>query len=579
MSKSGGDGTGTSRGTGRGRRAPIVGRLGSERRLGWIVGVYLLVIGTILAYNATTTANEHDAALVVNIAARQRAIAERYIKDVLLRLDGERADPGEDGQMLQLNAVALLSGGTVQAVQGADGRVRIPPASHNWKVVAKLEQERRLIAKLIATGDDLLRKGHDHSDLSEGVLRLRIIGAQVSTITNDAVGEMTRDVESTLGRLVRVGIVLGVLGVLAALAMGFLLRRASVQRAAQFRSLIHNASDLITVVDSDLTILYASASAGRLLGYAVPDLVGTKLPDLVNRDDVAPLEQALEGLVQHPTSTVHVEYRFRHGEGSWRCVETAATNLLHDPLVRGMVLNTRDITERVLAEDQLKRLQREQEKLLERTVQATEQERKRVAAELHDGPVQHLTTLDVMLDRARRSLERSAEPREGDAIEQVQVRIRQEVGELRKMMSDLRPPALDNLGVVAAIRDHLATLGRDTGLECSMESKLDSRLLPAQEIVLYRVAQEALTNIVKHAGAARIWVSLHPENGHVVLEVCDDGAGFDPSEATASVSSGHFGLLGMRERVDMAGGEWELSSEAGAGTIVRVRLPWAVDGR
>jgi hypothetical protein len=212
---------------GRGRRARRVGQVGSERRLLWIVAVYLLVIGTILGYNAIATAGERDAALVVNVAARQRAVTERYIKDVLLSLSGYPADPQADAQALQENAVALLHGGTVDAVQGADGRVHIPPASNDWKILAKLEQERRLIAKLVATGDDLLARGPGARDLHQGVLQLRIIGAQVSTITNDAVGQMTRDVDATLTRLVRVGVILGILGTLAALAMGFLLRRAS----------------------------------------------------------------------------------------------------------------------------------------------------------------------------------------------------------------------------------------------------------------------------------------------------------------------------------------------------------------
>jgi PAS domain S-box-containing protein len=561
---------------GRDRRARRVGQVGSERRLLWIVAVYLLVIGTILGYNAIATASERDAALVVNVAARQRAVAERYIKDVLLSLSGYPADPQADAQALQENAVALLDGGTVDAVQGADGRVHIP-ASNDWKVRAKLNQERRLIAKLVSTGDDLLARGPGAPDLHQRILQLRIIGAQVSTITNDAVGQMTRDVDATLTRLVRVGIILGILGTLAALTMGFLLRRASAQRAAQFQSLIHNASDLITVIDRDLSILYASPSAGRFVGYSLPDLTGKKLSELVHPEDLPAVHHALDDLVEHPTSTVNVDYRLRYNTESWRHVQTAATNLLHHPLVGGMVLNTRDITERVMAERQLQRLQLEQEKLLERTVQATEQERKRVAAELHDGPVQHLTALDVMLERARRTLDQPSVASQRQAIEKVQGRIREEVSDLRKMMSELRPPALDNLGLVAALQEQLAAVGREAGLESSIDSTLDTRLQPAQEIVLYRVAQEALTNTVKHAGADRVWILLKPMDGHVVLEVGDDGAGFDPSEAAASVSSGHFGLLGMRERIEMAGGKWDLVSEAGSGTVVRAWLPWAAD--
>ena len=176
---------------GHGRRAPTVGQLGSERRLVWTVAAYLLVIAAILAYNATATGSERDSALVVNVAARQRAVAERYIKDVLLRLYGYEANPEEDARTLQVNARALLEGGTVQAVQGADAQVHIPPASSDPKVIAKLEQEGRLIDKLIATGNSLLGSDPMAADLEGRVLKLRIIGAQVSTITNDAVGQMT----------------------------------------------------------------------------------------------------------------------------------------------------------------------------------------------------------------------------------------------------------------------------------------------------------------------------------------------------------------------------------------------------
>ena len=136
----------------------VVRRLGSERPIAAILAVYLVVIGAIIVSNARATSAERDAALVVNVAARQRAFAERYIKDVVLRLDGYQAAPEKDAHDLQVNASALLSGGMVEAVQGADGTVRIPPAS-DPKVIDKLRQEQRLIERLVAVGRDLLRTG------------------------------------------------------------------------------------------------------------------------------------------------------------------------------------------------------------------------------------------------------------------------------------------------------------------------------------------------------------------------------------------------------------------------------------
>jgi PAS domain S-box-containing protein len=551
---------------------PVVRPLGSERRIAAILAVYLVVIGAIIVSNARATSAERDAALVVNVAARQRAFAERYVKDVVLRLDGYQAAPEEDAHDLQVNARALLSGGVVEAVQGADGTVRIPPPGRDTKVIAKLRQEQRLIERLVAVGRDLLRTGSVAPGGLDRILRLRIVGAQVGTITNDAVGQMTKDVDAHMGRLVGVGIGFGVLATVAAVAMGLLVRRASRQRAEQFRALIHQSSDLTTVVGRDSTVSYASGSAERVLGYPPQRLVGTRLWELVHPDDLPGLTEGFDRLMASPLSTAHLEHRLRHADGTWRHVETSASNRLDDPLVRGVVLNTRDVTRRVLADQGLKRLQHEQEGLLERTVQATEQERRRVAAELHDGPVQHLTTLDVALERARLALDPEEAKRQVEAIGRVQDRLRQEVGELRKMMTELRPPVLDNLGISAALQDHVTSVGREAGLDCRVEATFSGRLLPSQEIVLYRVAQEALTNVVKHAGASRVWVSLQPQNGNVVLEIRDDGAGFDPA-AGADEVAGHFGLLGMRERVEMVGGRWELRSGVGEGTLVRASLP------
>jgi two-component system sensor histidine kinase UhpB len=273
-----------------------------------------------------------------------------------------------------------------------------------------------------------------------------------------------------------------------------------------------------------------------------------------------------------PHSITNVEYRLRHQNGSWRHVESSITNLLADPMVGGIVLNTRDITERKRAGVELQRLQSERAKLLDWTVLASEQERKRLAAELHDGPVQHLTALDLMMERLRLTLNGDG-GLSSQLAERVQGRLREEVGGLRRMMVELRPPILDERGLEAALKDHLRVFEQQAGLECFVESKLTHRLDATRETVLYRVAQEALTNVVKHAQAKRAWVSLTQVRGDVVLEIRDDGVGFDSTNASELVPKGHYGLLGMRERVEMAGGRWEVESSPGTGAVVRALFP------
>lgn len=212
-----------------------------------------------------------------------------------------------------------------------------------------------------------------------------------------------------------------------------------------------------------------------------------------------------------------------------------------------------------------------EQKRAQAKLQQIEAERRRIAAELHDGPVQHFTALDLRLERVRRELSRPELAETRELVEQVQDRLRPEVADLRRLMSELRPPMLDARGLEAALRDHLLAIERHSGLRCEMDTTMDERLDPELETVLYRVAQEALTNVVKHANAREARVSLDVRDGQVVLEVRDDGVGFDPATAPPS-KDGHFGLVGMRERVHAIGGEWMIASTPGGGTRVRATL-------
>jgi diguanylate cyclase (GGDEF)-like protein/PAS domain S-box-containing protein len=339
-----------------GRRSPrlrFLGELRIDRRLGWILGLYLLLIAGIVGYNARAIARERGAATIVNVAARQRALAERYQKDVVLVSQGVQADPKDDADQLLNNADALLYGGDVVAVQGADVDVRIPPASSDPLVISKLEEERRLILQLIESGNELVATTRTDPSFPAKLERARIIGAQVASISNDAVGQMTKDTEGAFAHLVLVVIGLGVLGAVAAIAMGLLLRRAGALRSAQFRSLVDNASDLITVVGRDGTIQYQSPSAVRLVGIRSEDLVEANYLDLVAEDDRAHLGALLADPAAVPDGSVTVEYRLRHEDGSWRCVESIVSSLISDATVGGLVLNTRDVTDRKILEEEL----------------------------------------------------------------------------------------------------------------------------------------------------------------------------------------------------------------------------------
>ena len=387
-------------------RLPILGDLRLGRRLGWVIPVLIVLVAAIVGYNARAIAQQRGSALVVYTAARQRALVERYTKDVLVVVDGFKADPKESGEAMRQPVNVLLDGGSVRAPQGDGSRVEIPPA-RDWRVRRKLEQDRRLIDELIRTGDRLLEGGRDDPRYDDDVTRLRVLSAQLSSVSNDAVQEITQQTEASLSRLVRIEIALGLLSALAALALGLLLRRAGAEQAAQFRSLVNNSSDLITVLAPDGTIAYQSPSVQRVLGRRAADLAGTALGDLVHPDDQPDVSVSLTKLVEAaPGATANFGCRLQHKDGSWRHVESICTNLADDPRVNGLVLNIRDVTEQAALRksigDLLHNLARRSQGLVDRQLELIDElERK----EADPDRLDELFRMDHLATRMRRNVE------------------------------------------------------------------------------------------------------------------------------------------------------------------------------
>jgi signal transduction histidine kinase len=214
--------------------------------------------------------------------------------------------------------------------------------------------------------------------------------------------------------------------------------------------------------------------------------------------------------------------------------------------------------------------------LLDRTVRAAEGERSRLAASLHDGPIQRLAALGLVLDRCRLRLDRDDQAGAGELLGRARAGVSDEIRDLRQMMSELRPPVLDAGGLEAAIRDHLSAWSEATGIEASLTAAERLPLSPNSETVAYRIMQEALTNVAKHASAGHVLVSIRPSNGGVELVVRDDGKGFRVLSHQELLRGGHFGLVIMKERVELAAGAFELKSAPLAGAEVRIWLPAAM---
>jgi len=203
-------------------------------------------------------------------------------------------------------------------------------------------------------------------------------------------------------------------------------------------------------------------------------------------------------------------------------------------------------------------------------IDAQEAERKRIARELHDETAQTLTSLLVRL----RILERAADPAEVRArTAELRELTLKALEEVRNMARELRPSTLDDLGLVAAVQSYTEYCAKLLGFAVSFRSEgFSHRLAPQVELVLYRVVQEALTNVARHANARHVEVTLMQEGSRAVAMVRDDGVGFDVEAVLASRERG-LGLFGMQERMALVGGRLLLDSQPGRGTLVRAEVP------
>ncbi len=208
------------------------------------------------------------------------------------------------------------------------------------------------------------------------------------------------------------------------------------------------------------------------------------------------------------------------------------------------------------------------EERLRQSLMAAERERARWARELHDTVLQGMGARRLLLT----SVLKSGDP-EGlkSAVEEGLRDVGRDIDELRRLITELRPATLDQLGLAAALEDLVERVRHSAGVELTTDLRIDpERLDPELETVVYRLVQEALTNIAKHAAAPTAELRIRGEEGRLDVLVADDGRGFDPTREYSG-----FGLTGMRERVALAGGELRIESEPGAGAKVMASLPLA----
>jgi signal transduction histidine kinase len=235
-------------------------------------------------------------------------------------------------------------------------------------------------------------------------------------------------------------------------------------------------------------------------------------------------------------------------------------------LERRVQERTRELAE---ANVQLREREEARSQLLRKVITAQEDERKRIARELHDETTQDLAVLAMGIDAARDAYRSGKEPRL-DEVKALAVRTLEDV---HRLILDLRPSVLDDLGLLSAIRWYAdrALVTRGVSVRCEFGEL--PRLSPEMETALFRMCQETLSNVARHAQASAVLIQVGVERGQVVVDVEDDGRGFDESAVADGDGRKHWGLMGIRERAEILGGAATVESEPGQGTHVVVRVP------
>jgi diguanylate cyclase (GGDEF)-like protein/PAS domain S-box-containing protein len=321
-----------------------------------VVATFALVSGVSSVIAVRMASGSQHRAAVVQIASRQRTLAERYVNEVLLRRAGEQADPARVAQVLRLSADALLRGGTAPAVDGDDDETLLAPAEDRY-LRAQLREEQRLVVDLTRTGAAVLVgrtrvppvTANERIRSRDPLVRLRVLAALTSNVSLDATRTIAAAADDHVTNLIAVQVGMGLAGVIVSLLLGLVLVAATRRQHAHFRALVTSSTDLVLVFGGG-GCRYASSSVQQLLGCREPQLLGDGLEPFLHPDDIALVGHAAAG---GSAATAH--FRLRDRTGRYRQLEANVTDLRSHGDIRGIVLNARDVTERAELERELTR--------------------------------------------------------------------------------------------------------------------------------------------------------------------------------------------------------------------------------
>jgi PAS domain S-box-containing protein len=318
----------------------------------------------------------------------------------------------------------------------------------------------------------------------------------------------------------------------------------------------------------DFSIIDVNDAACKLYGYSRDEFLKMNIRDMRPVEDIPRFVEKISEM--RATNTNQGIWRHRKKDGNIISVEVIGNDITYQGRSVRLAL-ANDVTDKIAAEEGLKKSYEEIRQLTEHLQNIREEERTSIAREIHDELGQQLTVLKMdvsWIDRKLSNVDPAIKEKLSDLINV----LNQTVKTVRRISSELRPSLLDDLGLVAAVEWHLKEFGK----RCAIKTQFDApvkelSLNDATKTTLFRIMQESLTNVARHSHAKTVKVNLFESSENIVLRIEDDGIGFDEKKAANKRT---LGILGMKERTAMIGGKYKISSGEGKGTTVLVSVPY-----
>ena len=341
---------------------------------------------------------------------------------------------------------------------------------------------------------------------------------------------------------------------------------------ARVRAIIDSAPIVLFAIDRDGVITFSAGIGPDPLGKKPGEALGWSASDLfVDHPGVVEgIRGALSG-IDGRAELVQDERSFSFSLAPFR---DAAGN------TAGAIVVAADVTERRRTEETLRQtvetlrqVDQNRQALLRRLVHAQEEERRGIARDIHDDTIQSMFAVSLRLSTLRNALRDAAQVEQLDLLEHS---VQESTERLRHLLFDLRPAALDEGGLPAALREYLDVMKRESAIDVELETSVERNPASETQVIAYRIAQEALGNVRKHARARRVECAVSAVDDGILTRIADDGVGFDDDPGRSP--AGHLGLVSMRERAEMAGGWFRVTSSEGNGCVVEFWIPDNKDG-